>query len=115
MSVRFRAVMFCFVVSVLLSTGVGGLVRFVSDSVCGVSGVENVLSSLDELVNDGDVVSFIIVKSGVSFADLVLIVVRFVGSVGPGTCFPNALAVASLFVRAVVDVVVMVVLSVWLE
>ena len=40
----------------------------------------NVLSSLDELVSDGDVVSLIIVKSGVSFADLVLIVVRFVGS-----------------------------------
>ena len=61
MSVRFRAVMFCFVVSVLLSTGVGGLVRFVSDSVCGVSGVENVLSSLDELVSDGDVVSLLLV------------------------------------------------------
>ena len=108
--------MFCFVVSVLFGTGVGGLVSFVSDSVCvcGVSGVENVLSSLDELVC-GDGVSLINVMSGVSFADLVLMVVRFVSSVGPGTCFPNALAVDSFLVRAVVVVVVVVVLSVWLE
>ena len=124
--------MFGFVVSVLFSTGVGDLVSFVSDSVCvcgvsgvenelfsldelvcvcGVSGVENELSSLDELVC-GDGVSLIYVMSGVSFADLVRMVVRFVSSVRPGTCFRNALAVDSFLVRAVVVVVV---LSVWLE